>query len=294
MKHKVNIMVNSMTAFSKYESHYNWGCIFWEIRSLNQRYLDIHIDLPKNLNELSWIIRKKIQSYFSRGKIECNLQIDIYNDSNDQIILNKNLIHNLITSAQWIKKQINEGEIEPLSILNYPGVISHKQNHTININNELLASFEHAINQLKQHREKEGCFLKEKITTRLHYISEKINNIQQYMPNVIHQKRQKLLKYVQNSCIEFDPTRLEQELLIIIQKIDITEELDRLIFHVKEISYFLLQKGSIGKRLDFIVQELQRESNTLTAKSTDANLTRLAISLKVLIEQIREQVQNIE
>lgn len=287
-------MVNSMTAFSKNESHYNWGCICWEIRSLNQRYLDIHIDLPKNLNELSWIIRKKIQNHFVRGKIECNLQLDIYNNSNNQITLNKNLIHTLITSAQWIKKQINEGEIEPLGILNYPGVISHKLHNTNNIDNELLTSFEHTLNQLKQHREKEGSFLKEKITERLNYISDNINSIQQYMPNIIHQKRKKLLEYVQNSCIEFDSSRLEQELLIIIQKIDITEELERLIFHVKEMSYFLLQTGSIGRRLDFIAQELQRESNTLTAKSTDTNLTQLAISLKVLIEQIREQIQNIE
>lgn len=287
-------MVNSMTAFSKDETKYTWGCIFWEIRSLNQRYLEIYIDLPKDLNKLSWIIRKKIQSCFTRGKIECNLQLDIYTNVADKLIIDKNLVNSLIKSAQWIKTQTHEGTIEPLSILRHPGVILQKRFNTDNINNELLTSFEKTLEQLKQNREKEGCFLKDQIIKRLNCISDKISNIHQYIPNVIHQKRQKLLEYIQDSSINFDPIRLEQELLMIIQKIDITEELDRLIFHIKEMFHFLSQTGSIGRRLDFIAQELQRESNTLTAKSTDSKLIHLAISLKVLIEQIREQIQNIE
>lgn len=287
-------MINSMTAFSKNETNYTWGYVFWEIRSLNQRYLDIHIDLPKNLSELSWIIRKKIQNHIIRGKIECSLQLNMHNNIINKLVIDKNLINELIESTKWIKKQVNIGEIEPISILRYPGVISYKHCNTDSINNELLISFEKTLNQLKQNREKEGTFLKEQIINRLHYVSDNINNIRQYIPNVIHQKRKKLLEYIQESCIPVNSIRLEQELLIFIQKIDVTEELDRLIFHVKEMYDFLSQKGPIGRRLDFIAQELQRESNTLTSKSTDANLTHLAISLKILIEQIREQIQNIE
>lgn len=287
-------MVNSMTAFSKNETNYNWGCAFWEIRSLNQRYLDIHIDLPKYLNELSMIIQKKIHNNFIRGKIECSLQLDIHNNTISRLVIDKRLINDLIASAKWIKTQLNEGEIEPVSILRYPGVISYKHHTTDSINDELLVSFEKALNQLQHNRKKEGAFLKKQIKNRLHYISDKINSIRQYIPDIIHKKREKLLKYIKESCVNVDPMRLEQELLIIIQKIDITEELDRLKFHVQEMYYVLSQTGSIGRRLDFIAQELQRESNTLTAKSINANLTHLAISLKILIEQIREQIQNIE
>lgn len=287
-------MIKSMTAFSGNETIYIWGHASWEIRSLNQRYLDIYMDLPKNLFELSTIIRKKIKNQLSRGKIECSLKININQEKNNELFINKNLISTLILHARWIKKEIKEGEIDPIQLLYYPGVLLQKTNNNSHINNDLLISFEKTLERLIKNREKEGTCLKEKIIDKLHCISQKINDIQKHIPNSIQQKRTKLLNQIKNTCLNFDETRLEQELFIVIQKIDISEEIDRIIIHIQEIHHLLSKKSPIGKQLGFIAQELQREINTLTAKSIDINIINLAISIKVFIEQIREQIQNIE
>lgn len=287
-------MVNSMTAFSRYEVHYKWGHISWEIRSLNQRYLDIYIDLPKNLYELSMIIRSQIKSRLVRGKIECNLQLNINNDTSHEYYINKNLIFDLIFYIRWIKEQINEGEINLVDLLCYPGVLLQKHNNTHCIDDNVLTVFKKTLDQLIQNRKKEGLLLKEEIIKRLHHISKEINNIQQYIPNVIQEKRTKLLNYISESCVEINSVRLEQEILIIIQKIDISEEIDRLIIHTREMHNLLSQNEPIGRQLDFLAQELQRETNTITSKSTNTHIIHSAIALKVLVTQIREQTQNIE
>lgn len=287
-------MVNSMTAFSKKEMNCTWGRASWEIRSVNQRYLDINVNLPPNFNDLLWTVRTKIKNSLFRGKIECNLQIDINYNQCDTFTIDKQLISSLISTAKWIQKQTNEGEINPIGILCYPGVISYKQHNIHHLNNELLISFDKTLEQLIQHRQKEGSFLKEKIIEKLHYVHNKIDSINQYLPNVLIQKKKKFLDLVQDFSENISSAKLDQELLIILHKIDISEEIDRLFIHVKEMNHILSQEGPIGRRLDFITQELQRESNTLTAKSVDSHITHLAISLKVLIEQIREQIQNIE
>ncbi|WP_159715014.1 YicC/YloC family endoribonuclease [Blochmannia endosymbiont of Camponotus nipponensis] len=292
-------MVHSMTAFSRHEVKYTWGNVIWEIYSLNQRYLDIHIDLPKHLYDLSRIIRKNIKDSLVRGKIECILRIKMNNNDNntDTFTVNKQLVHHLISYAKWINTLINEGQMNPLDILFCPGVITYEQNNFNNINNihtELLLCFKETLHNLIQDRAREGDFLKTKIIERLHLIYDEVNKIRQYMPNVLEWKRKKLLEQMKDVCIYTDPIRLEQELLIIAQKIDISEETDRLISHIKEMHHTLDKPGSIGRRLDFIIQELHREANTLTSKSINSHITQLAISLKVFIEQIREQTQNIE
>lgn len=287
-------MTNSMTAFSQNELNFTWGHISWEIRSLNQRYLDISIDLPKNLYELSWKIRKKIKNTLFRGKIECSLQINMNNEKSDDFFINKDLISSLIFHTRWIKEKINTGELDPMRLLCYPGVLVQKNKNTHYIHNDILTAFENTLNQLVHNRKKEGLLLKEEIIKRLLNISKEINDIQQIIPNAIKRKREKLLNYIHNSYIETNSTRLEQELFITIQKIDISEEIDRLIIHVTAMNDLLKQDGPIGKKLDFIAQELQREANTITAKSIDINITHASISLKVFIDQIREQIQNIE
>lgn len=283
-----------MTAFSRYEKHYNWGQISWEIRSLNQRYLDIYLDLPQNLSELSWIIRNHIKQNLIRGKIECSLKLDINNKNLNEVIINQGLISTLIYYIHWIKEQINTKEIDPMTLLCYPGVLSKKQNNIHCINDDVITSFKYTLVQLKKNRKKEGLLLKDQITKRLNYISKEISIIQQYIPNIIKQKRTKILNFINESYIDINSTRFEQELLIMIQKTDISEEIDRLIIHIKEMHHLLCQNTPIGRQLDFLAQELQRESNTITAKSIDTNITYAAISIKVYVEQIREQIQNIE
>ncbi|URJ28176.1 YicC/YloC family endoribonuclease [Candidatus Blochmannia vicinus (nom. nud.)] len=288
-----------MTAFSRHEVKYTWGNVIWEICSLNQRYLDIHIDLPKYLYDLSWMIRKQIKDSLIRGKIECFLRIKMNsncdNNNISTLIVNKQLVYHLVSYAKWVKTLINdEGEINPIDILSWPGVITYEKNDMNNVSTELLICFKEALHNLVQNREREGIFLKNKIVERLHLMYKEVNEIRQYIPNVLEWKRKKLLEQMKDVCVYVDPIRLEQELLIVAQKIDISEEVDRLTGHIKEMHRVLGQKGSIGRRLDFIIQELCREANTLTSKSINSHITQLAISLKIFIEQVREQTQNIE
>ncbi|CAD83289.1 uncharacterized stress-induced protein; YicC-like family(N-term region)stationary phase survival (non-essential) [Candidatus Blochmanniella floridana] len=290
-------MINSMTAFSRYEVVYLWGSAVWEIRSMNQRYLDICITIPKNVNDLFWIIRKKVKSSLTRGKIECHLQLNINVDSINTVVFDNKLFSFLLDKIKYIKSQINEGEIDLVEILSFPGIISYKHNNDVyQINNELLAAFELTLYQLIRNREKEGSFLKDNVVNRLLQITTVIDEIQKYIPQILQQKRKKLLDYIQGFCINFDTSRLEQELLLMTQKIDVSEEIDRLKIHVESMQNLLSQKINkpVGRQLDFITQELQREANTLSSKLIDAYVTGLVISLKILIEQIREQVQNIE
>ncbi|URJ31759.1 YicC/YloC family endoribonuclease [Blochmannia endosymbiont of Camponotus modoc] len=293
-------MIHSMTAFSRHEVKYTWGNVIWEICSLNQRYLDIHIDLPKYLCNLSWVIRKNIKDSIIRGKIECTLHIKINNncDNNtESFTVNKQLVHDLVLYAKWVKTLTNEGEINPIDILSWPGVITYKQNNLNNMDNihaELLICFKETLHNLIQDREREGIFLKNKIIERLHLMYAEVNKIHQHIPNILEHRRKTLLEQMKDVCIYSDPIRLEQELLIVAQKIDISEEVDRLIIHIKEMHRILDGNGAVGRKLDFVIQELHREANTLTSKSINSYITQLAISLKILIEQIREQTQNIE
>lgn len=291
-------MVYSMTAFSRHDVKYTWGNVTWEICSLNQRYLDIHIDLPKYLFDLSWMVRKQIENSLIRGKIACSLRVKINTDCHsnniNMLIINEKLVHYLISHVKWVKTLINEGDINLMDILSWPGVITYEQNNMNNVSTELLISFKEALNNLVQNKEKEGFFLKNKIIERLHLMYKEVNAIRQYIPKVLEWKRTKLLEQMKDVCVYTDPVRLEQELLIVAQKIDISEEVDRLTGHIQEMHRVLDQKGSIGRRLDFIIQELYREANTLTSKSINSYMTQSAISLKIFIEQVREQTQNIE
>lgn len=290
-----DFMVFSMTAFARYEKKYIWGCISWEIRSLNQRYLDIYIDVPKYLHGLSWEIRNRIKNCLVRGKIECYLRMELDNTVISEFHVNEQLVHHLISSAKRVQMYTKEGKINPLLILSWPGVITYKKNTVDNINLVLLKCFEKTLSLLIQDREREGVFLKEKIEEKLRCMYEEMDIIRQCIPNVLDLKRKTLLEQINEYCTScVDDIRLEQELLIITQKIDISEEIDRLTSHIEAVYHVLLEPGSIGRRLDFISQELCREANTIASKSINFNITQSAISLKVFIEQIREQVQNIE
>ncbi|URJ25080.1 YicC/YloC family endoribonuclease [Candidatus Blochmannia ocreatus (nom. nud.)] len=290
-------MVYSMTAFSKYEGKYTWGSVTWEIYSLNQRYLDIHINLPKNFHNILSIIRKEIKNVLVRGRLECTATVNMNDDYNHKnFFIDKKLVHHLIKSAKWIKTLVNTGDIDPLKILFWPGVINYEHNILVkeDIYPELFISFKEALSGLIKDREREGICLKNGIAERLNLISKEINKIRRYIPSVLDDKRKKLLEYMQDVCVYTNAIRLEQELLIIAQKIDISEEVDRLISHIKEMNNILSSLGPVGRRLDFMSQELYREANTLASKSINSYIIQLAVSVKLLIEQIREQAQNIE
>ncbi|MBK4764858.1 MAG: YicC family protein [Pantoea sp. Brub] len=286
-------MIRSMTAYTYHEIKKKWGSIIWEIRSINQRFLEININLPKQWRILEPSIQKRIRKCVIRGKIECNLYVNNI-IQNNTFIINKILIQKLIKAANWIKLQNNEGIIDPLKILNWPGVLNTQNKNINNINLILMRTIDQSLNDLILNRENEGKSLKKLIEIRLYKIIKTINKIKIYIPEELKYQRERLLLKLQEASIQIDKNRFEQELIMMVHKTDIEEELDRLYIHVQEVLNILDKTEPVGRRLDFLMQELNRESNTITSKSININITTCAIELKVLIEQIREQIQNIE
>lgn len=287
-------MIRSMTAFAQHEIKGTWGTAAWELRSVNGRYLETHIRLPEQFRGLEPAIREHIRLRLIRGKVECNLHFDVNPSAQSALILNKKLAKQLIEAAQWVKMQSDEGEIDPLAILRWPSVMSAEEQDLNIISAELLAGLDATLSEFISTREAEGNALKALIEQRLTGISAEVANVRQQMPAVLVWRRNRLLSKLEEVQVQLDGNRLEQELVMLAQRIDVAEELDRLDAHVKKTYQILTQKEAVGRWLDFMMQEFNRESNTLASKSINASVTTSAIELKVLIEQMREQIQNIE
>ncbi|WP_312394449.1 YicC/YloC family endoribonuclease [Mixta calida] len=287
-------MIRSMTAYARRETKGEWGSAAWELRSVNQRYLETYIRLPEQFRSLEPVIRERLRNRLTRGKIECNLRFDADPGAQSALILNQPLAKQLLEAAQWVKQQNANGEIDPVDILRWPGVMSAQEQDLDAINVELLAALELAIDDFITARESEGAALKTMIEQRLEGVSAEVQKVRAWMPEVLKWQRERLVTRLEEAEIQLDNNRVEQELLMMAQRIDVAEELDRLEAHVKEAYNILKKKEAVGRRLDFMMQEFNRESNTLASKSINADITASAIELKVLIEQMREQIQNIE
>ena len=287
-------MIRSMTAYARRETKGEWGSAAWELRSVNQRYLETYIRLPEQFRSLEPVIRERLRTRLTRGKIECNLRFDADPGSQGELILNEPLAKQLVKAAQWVKLQSDEGEINPLDILRWPGVMSAKDQDLDAITAQLLSALDSAIDDFIAARESEGTALKGMIEQRLAGVSNEVTKVRAQMPDVLKWQRDRLVAKLEEAEVQLENNRLEQELVMMAQRIDVAEELDRLDAHVKETYNILKKKEAVGRRLDFMMQEFNRESNTLGSKSINADITAAAIELKVLIEQMREQIQNIE
>ncbi|UVK77343.1 MAG: hypothetical protein CMIDDMOC_00867 [Sodalis sp. Fle] len=287
-------MIRSMTAFARHEIKCIWGTASWELRSVNQRYLETYIRLPEQFRSLESVIRERICACLTRGKVECNLRFNFNAISQGAFILNEKLAQQLVVAAQWIKMQSGEGEIDPLAILRWPGIMEVAEQDLDAISAELLVAFDITLDDFIRTRETEGIALKEMIEQRLFGVIAEVANIRQQMPMVIVWQRKRILSKLEEAQVQLDTNRLEQELVMLAQRVDIAEELDRLEVHVRETYNILTKKEAVGRRLDFMMQECNRESNTIASKSVNASVTASSIELKVLIEQMREQIQNVE
>lgn len=287
-------MIRSMTAFARQEVKRPWGTAAWELRSVNQRYLETYIRLPEQLRSLEPVIRERLRQRLTRGKVECNLRFDLSSNAQNGLNMNEDLAKQLVAAANWVKNYSHEGEINPLEILRWPGVMSAQEQDLDTISEELLAALDDTITAFIDAREREGAALKTLIEQRLDGVTEEVRKVRAQMPDILLWQRERLQSKLDDAQIQVDPNRLEQELILLAQRIDVAEELDRLDAHVKETHNILKKKEAVGRRLDFMMQEFNRESNTLASKSINADITSSAIELKVLIEQMREQIQNIE
>ncbi|WP_118846055.1 YicC/YloC family endoribonuclease [Haemophilus haemolyticus] len=287
-------MIYSMTAFARLEVKKDWGDAVWEIRSVNQRYLENFFRLPEQFRGLENTLREKLRQSLTRGKIECSLRIETKKQTNAELNLNKELANQVIQSLQWIKAQAGEGEVNLTDVLRYPGVVEAQEQDLDAISQDLLTAFDDLLKDFIAMRGREGEKLNDIIQQRLDAIAVEADKVRSQMPAVLQWQRERLLQRFEDAQVNLDPQRVEQEMILLAQRVDVAEELDRLQMHVKETTNILKKGGAVGRKLDFMMQELNRESNTLASKSINADITASAVELKVLIEQMREQIQNLE
>ncbi|OCG35019.1 YicC/YloC family endoribonuclease [Gilliamella sp. Gris1-4] len=288
-------MISSMTAYARKELNQSWGTASWELRSVNQRYLETYIRLPEQFRSLEPMIRERLRNRLTRGKVECNLRFELDPAAqNQELSLNKDLAKQILNAANWVQTEHQSGQVNPIDVLRWPGVLSAKEQNLDSISQEILALLDTAIDEFKAVREREGKALSDLIAKRLEAITVEVDKIRNWMPQILEWQKERLKSKLAEANIELDHSRLEQEIVMVAQRIDVAEELDRLMTHVKETYSILKKNEAIGRRLDFMMQEFNRETNTIASKSINAEVTASAIELKVLIEQIREQVQNIE
>lgn len=286
-------MIQSMTAFARTTGQDANLIATWEIRVVNHRYCDCTIKLPEPLRHLEVQIRQRLQQTLQRGKIECFLKVNSPHNVTNEFILNRPLVAELIGAVEEIKIHLPTANIDPLKVLSWPQVLRTAEFDPETSQPLIEELFDQTLQEIVTSREREGTLLAQLIGTKLQQILKLVDKIKKQEPQILARVRNKFEKQLSEITVAFDQNRLEQELVYLMQKLDVTEELDRLTVHTKETMHTLTQEGAVGKKLDFLIQELHREANTLTAKSGDLEITQNAIELKVLIEQIREQVQNI-
>ncbi|HIF9390070.1 TPA: YicC/YloC family endoribonuclease [Photobacterium damselae] len=287
-------MIHSMTAYARREVKGDWGTAVWEIRSVNQRYLETYLRMPEQFRGLEPVLRERFRQRLARGKVECNLRFEANPAANTNLTINEALAKQVINAAKWVKDTSGEGSINPFQVLNWPGVMEAPEQDLDTINKDLLAGFDAAIDDFIAARASEGDNMRALIEQRLDAISAEASKVRALMPEIMTWQRERIMSRLDEAKIELDANRLEQELVMLAQKSDVAEELDRLDSHVKETQKILKKGGACGRRLDFMMQEFNRESNTLASKSINTDVTAAAVELKVLIEQMREQIQNIE
>lgn len=284
----------SMTAFARNDHSGTTGTFTWEIRSVNARYLEMHFRLPESLKGVEAPVREILRKQLSRGKLECSLKF-VPTAKNQNLAVNASLVAQLNDAADQVHAVIGPGNaLDALEILKWPGVLEHSGFDQKEVEAEALAGFQQALDSLVNMRKREGGELKRFIAQRLEGIEQEVEKVKAALPEILQTQRQNLLDKLADIKQQVEPERFEQEMVILLNKADVDEELDRLGAHLKEVNRILKQQGAVGRRLDFMMQELNREANTLSSKSISHITTQIAVELKVLIEQMREQVQNIE
>lgn len=287
-------MISSMTGFAREEQQSEQASFSWELRSINHRFLEISLRLPEELRPLEPLVRERIGQQIRRGKVEAQLRYRL-NDQNVGASLNVNtvLASQVIDAAQALPISAATG-LDPLAVLRWPGVVIEPEQDLETLREPLLALLDRALQALIKNRQAEGERIRQMLQERQQGIMQWIAQVRSRLPQVqeaLHERMQQRLLELQ---VNVDPDRLLQEVALLIQKMDVAEELDRLQSHLTEFEATFVRTEPVGRRLDFLLQEFNREANTLASKSQDAQVTRAAVEIKVLIEQLREQVQNIE
>ncbi|WNO59929.1 YicC/YloC family endoribonuclease [Rheinheimera sp. MMS21-TC3] len=286
-------MIHSMTAFARHETNASWGSAQWEIRSVNQRYLETYFRLPEQFRGLENLLRDKLRAKLNRGKVEVNLRFHA-NQAAGELNINHSFAEQLLQQAQLLLAKAPQAQLNIADIMRWPGVMETPNDDIDAIQKELLAGFDAALQDFLAGRGREGDAIEQMITQRLTGITEQVSFVRSHLPQAMQWQRDRIVNRLTEIKAELDQSRLEQEMAFIASKSDVAEELDRLDAHIKETQHILKKGGACGRRLDFMMQEFNREANTLSSKAISTEITNAAVELKVLIEQMREQIQNVE
>lgn len=284
-----------MTSFSRTTELSNEIEIIWELKTVNHRYLDLNLRLPDALRHLEMKVSGVIQQALGRGKCEAICRYSVSSQQQSELCLDNDKVAAVISACNEIELQMGIGQaINAIDILKYPGVVMQKNNETLDCDELVLSTLTNCLSELQQSRRSEGQRLQAFILQRAKAIEDIVKDVKERRPVVIAAIQDKLKQRLRELTENPDQDRLEQELVVIAHKMDVDEELDRLESHLLELKEVFERDEPIGRRLDFLMQEFNREANTLGSKSADFETTQAAVNLKVLIEQMREQVQNIE
>lgn len=287
--------INSMTGFGRVETPISGGQLQWEIRSVNHRYLEIQMKLPDGFRGMEHDFRQVISDKVKRGKLDVALSLKKGADNDPVTTLNMTRARQAIDHLERIAAEINRpAAVSPSDVLRVPGVLEEETLDPQKIGPVARSALQTAVIELCESRAREGEKLQKMLEQRCNEIDSLVTATKKRMPSVLAEIRKKLEQRVESLQAKLDNERLEQELVIIAQKLDVSEELDRLVAHVAEVRSAFQSEEPVGRRLDFLMQELNREANTLGSKSADSETTQQVVDLKVLIEQMREQIQNVE
>ena len=287
-------MPRSMTAYARITEEHSWGSISCELKSVNHRFLEIGVRMPESLREAETTLRDMARKKLGRGKIDCSVQI-AFNHFDNTSDLDLEAARGHIKTVESIAAEIKQAAaISAVDIMKLPGVLKDSAVNAKQLSKSAIQAFDLALDQMLEGRTREGEKLADMIEQRLSGIETQVVLVRQNLPEILQQQRNRLHEKLSELKDQLDEQRLEQEMVIIANRADVDEELDRLEAHVIEIRRVLNESASIGRRLDFLMQELNREANTLGSKSISNITTQASVELKVLIEQMREQIQNIE
>jgi len=288
-------VIHSMTGFGRGESETELGTLAWEVRSVNHRYLEMHFKLPDGFRSLEPSLRDLISKKLRRGKVDASLQFRASGAAAAEMRINAELAQQVITQAEQLNSSIAAPrDLSALDILRWPGVVAADALDLKSLFAPATQLLDSTLESLVANRAREGERIQVALEERLVQIDSLASDVSARMPTVLDNIRGKVRERAADLAAKLDEDRLEQELVLLAQKMDVAEELDRLKAHVAETRSAFAMNDAVGRRLDFLMQEFNREANTLGSKSADPQTTKAAVDLKVLIEQLREQVQNIE
>ncbi len=288
-------MISSMTAYARQEYRDDLGGLVWELRSVNHRYLEVMVRLPEEFRVIEPIVRELVTKKLGRGKVECGLRFEAGADAGAGIKVNERLAKQVIDAAMEIGV-LQHQAVPPstIDVMRWPGVLEAEKQDFSPMQKRAQELLVESLDSLIENRRREGSRLCELIQKRCASLQEQVEVVRTRMPGILAGTHARLRAKLEELAGNLDEGRLEQEMAILCQRLDVDEEMDRLDAHLQEVAQVLQRKEPVGRRLDFLMQELNREANTLSSKANDAETTKIAVEMKVLIEQMREQVQNIE